>query len=503
MGMGTIRPQKQVPPEIPPQEQVKEESLDPVDWAEFRQVAHRVLDDAINYVSGIRELPVWQGVPDSVKGELREAAPEEPESIANAYEEFRRLVLPFTYANTHPRAWGWVIGAGMASGIVYEMLTAALNANVFGTEQSPVCVEEQVLSWFKQKLGYPAEASGILVSGASMANLMGLAIARTAATDGAAVQHGLQAWPRPFTVYCSREAHYSIAKAAAVLGLGGDAVRRVPVDEELRLSIADLVSCLSADMQNGRTPLCVVGAAGTTNTGAIDDLEELAKICKQYGVWFHVDGAFGGLLKLSSSLASLVSGMEKADSVAFDLHKWMHAAHGTGCMLTRHPQWHQATFSSAASYIATQSRGIGSANMNLLDYSIEGSRPFRALGAWLAIKEHGFKKYARLIEKNVAQARMLANLIAAEPRLRLLAANLNIVCFQFVGPGLTELEISDLNRELLYRLHETGTAAPSYADLNGRFAIRMSIMNHRTTSEDIALFVRETVRIGSEIAKAL
>jgi aromatic-L-amino-acid/L-tryptophan decarboxylase len=501
--MGTIQPRKQLQPQIPPQEQVKEESLDPVDWAEFRQLAHRVLDDAISYASGIRELPVWQGVPDSVRAELREVPTEEPESISHAYEDFRRLVLPFTYANTHPRAWGWVIGAGTASGIVHEMLTAALNANVFGTEQSPVYVEEQVLNWFKQKLGYPVEASGILVSGASVANLMGLAIARTAATDGAAVRQGVQAWPQPFTVYCSCEAHYSIAKAATVLGLGSEDVRRLPVDEKFRLSIPELVSCLSADRQNGRTPLCVVGAAGTTNTGAIDDLEELAKICKQYGVWFHVDGAFGGLLKLSSSLAPLVSGMEKADSIAFDLHKWMHAAHGTGCMLTRHPQWHQATFSSAASYIAAQSRGIGSANMNLLDFSIEGSRPFRALGAWLAIKEHGFKKYARLIERNVAQARMLADLITEQRQLRLLAANLNIACLQFVWPGLTELEISDLNRELLYRLHETGTAAPSYTDLNGRFAIRVSITNHRTTSEDIALFVQETVRIGSEIAKAL
>ncbi len=491
--METLRPQKQL----------KEETLDPVDWLEFRQFAHNVLDDAISYASGIRRLPVWRGVPDSVKAELREPPPEDPKGVSHAYDDFRRLVLPYTYANIHPRAWGWVIGAGMASGIIHEMLTAALNANVFGTEQSPVYVEEQVLSWFKHKLGYPSQATGLLVSGASMANLMGLAIARTAATDGACVHQGLQAWPRPFTVYCSREAHYSIAKAVAVLGLGSDALRRLPVDEKFRLSIPDLVSCLSADRQNGRTPLCVVGAAGTTNTGAIDDLQGLAKICNHNRVWLHVDGAFGALLKLSPSLAPLVSGLEKADSVAFDLHKWMHAAHGTGCILTRHPQWHHATFSSAASYISAQSRGIGSANMTLLDYSIEGSRPFRALGVWLAIKEHGFKKYARLIEQNVAQARMLADLITEQPRLRLLAANLNIVCFQFVWPGLTEPEISDLNRELLYRLHETGMAAPSYTDLNGSFAIRVSITNHRTTSEDVALFVRETVRIGSELAEAL
>lgn len=485
------------------QTQLKEETLDPGDWSELRQFAHRVLDDAIDHSSGIRQLPVWQGVPGSIKAELREPPPEDPEGAFAAYEAFRRLVLPYTYSNIHPRAWGWVIGAGTASSIIHEMLTAALNANVFGTEQSPVYVEEQVLSWFKQKLGYPAEATGLLVSGASMANLMGLAVARTRATGGTVVPQGVQAWPRPFAIYCSREAHYSITKAATVLGLGSDALRRLPVDEKFRLSIPDLASCLSADRQNGRTPLCVVGAAGTTNTGAIDDLEELAKISKQYGVWFHVDGAFGALLKLSSSLAPLVSGIEKADSIAFDLHKWMHASQGTGCMLTRHPQWHQATFSIPASYTSPQTRGIASANMRLLEYSVEGSRPFRALGAWLAIKEHGFKKYARLIEQNVAQARMMADLVREQPQLRLLAANLNIVCFQFVSPGLKELEISELNRELLYRLHETGMAAPSYTDLNGRFVIRVSITNHRTTSEDVVLFVREAVRIGRELVNTL
>jgi len=482
---------------------IEEETLDPVDWSEFRQFAHKVLDDTIDYASGIRQLPVWRGVPDAVKAELKEPAPEDTENALHAYKDFQRLVLPYTYANTHPRAWGWVIGAGTASAIIHEMLTAELSANVFGTEQSPVYVEEQVLSWFKQKLGYPAEATGLLVSGASMANLMGLAVARTAATDGAAVRQSVQAWPRPFTIYCSREAHYSIAKAATLLGLGSDTLRRLPVDEKFCLSIPDLVSCLSADRQNGRTPVCVVGAAGTTNTGAIDDLEEVAKICKQHGVWFHVDGAFGALAKLSPSLAPLVSGLEKADSIAFDLHKWMHASQGTGCMLTRHPQWHRATFSCHATYISSQGRGIGSANMTLLDYSIEGSRPFRALGAWLGIKEHGFKKYARLIEQNVAQARMLADMLAKHPQVRLLAANLNIVCFQFVSPRLTEAATSDLNRELLYRLHETGMAAPSYAELDGRFAIRVSITNHRTTSQDLAQFVQETVRIGSELAKGL
>jgi glutamate/tyrosine decarboxylase-like PLP-dependent enzyme len=477
-----------------------EETLDPADWPAFSAAAHQLLDEMIGHVRDIRRQPVWRGVPESVKAGLREIVPEEGQGLAEAYEDFRRYVLPYTYANIHPRAWGWVIGAGTAQSIAHEMCAAALNCNVFGAEQAPNYVEAQVLDWFKAKLGYPPEASGLLVSGASAANLIGLAIARTAIAGGQVGRTGLRGLAKPVTVYCSSEAHFCIAKAVALLGIGTDSLRTIPVDRDFRMSIPDLLSSISQDRRNGYAPLCIVGTAGTTNTGAIDDLPQLAAIAERERVWLHVDGAFGGLLKLSPSLSAMVAGLEKADSIAFDLHKWLHIPHGAGCILTRHPESHRATFFSAAGYHQRHPRGIAAGGTLFTEYGIETSRPFRALKVWLALKEHGFAKYARLIEQNVAQARMLADHLARHPHLRLLSASLNVVCFQFAPAGFPEHSVSELNRELLYRLQETGIAAPTSTELDGRFVIRVAITNHRTTAGDIERLVEEIARIGSELA---
>jgi aromatic-L-amino-acid decarboxylase len=477
----------------------RSETLDPSDWTKFRDLAHRVLDDAIDYLLGIRYQPAWRGVPDWVKSELREAPPEDGQGAESAYHEFQRLVLPYVYANVHPRAWGWVIGVGTPQGIVHQMWTAALNCNVFGAEQSPDYVEERVLNWFKEKFGFSSACSGLLVSGTSMATMTALAIARTAMLGNHVVTEGLQGEAKPVALYCSDEAHFSVAKAVALLGMGTNSLRRIGVDENFRISIPELLTRISKDRENGYAPLCIIGNAGTVNTGATDDLEQLASICARENLWFHIDGAFGALLKLSPPLRPIVSGLEKADSVAFDLHKWMHIPYDAACLLTRHPEHHRATFSSAGAYVERHQRGI-STGISYIDYGIETSRPFRALKIWWALKENGFRKYAGMIERNVEQARLLAYLVDREPQLCLLSANLNIVCFQFAPAGLAEPGVSELNRELLYRLHETGVAVPSYTELKGRFAIRVAITNHRTTSDDITLFVREVVRIGSDLA---
>jgi len=474
------------------------ESLDPQDTGRFRQLAHKSLDDAISYMLAIRERPVWQGVPEPIKQALREAAPGDGQHPEQVYEDFRKWVVPYVYANVHPRAWGWVIGAGTPQGIAHQIWTAALNSNVFGADQSPNYVEEQVLAWFKDKMGVTPDYSGLLVSGTSIATLTALAIARTATFGKAVLNGGLQGCAKRVAVYCSAETHLSVEKAVALLGMGTDAITRIGVDEKFRIRIPELVTAIEKSRQEGCVPLCVVGNAGTVNTGATDDLQELAAICERERIWFHVDGAFGALLKLSPSLSPIVAGLEKADSLAFDLHKWMHIPYDAACLLTRHPQHHRITFSAAAAYVETHERGIASGTP-YISLGIETSRPFRALKVWFALKEHGFNKYARLIERNIEQARFLADLVAQHPQLQLLSADLNIVCFQFVPDGVSEPLVSDLNRELLHRLHETGFAVPSYTELNGKFAIRAAITNHRTTNEDIMLFVQEVVRIGSRL----
>jgi len=475
------------------------ESLDPQNPGSFRQLAHKSLDDAIDYMLGIRDRPVWRGVPDSVKLALREATPDEGQDPEQVYEDFRKWVVPYVYANAHPRAWGWVIGAGTPQGIAHQMWTAALNSNVFGADQSPNYVEEQVLTWFKEKIGVAPEYSGIFVSGTSIATLTALAIARTAILGNAVLNGGLQGCAKRVALYCSVETHLSVEKAVVLLGMGTDAIRQIAVDDRFRIRIPELAAAIEKDRQEGRIPLCVVGNAGTVNTGATDDLQELAAICERERMWFHVDGAFGALLKLSPSLSPIVAGLEKADSIAFDLHKWMHVPYDAACLLTRHPQHHRTTFSAPGAYVEKHKRGIGSGT-SYIGLGIETSRPFRALKVWFALKEHGFRKYARMIERNVEQARLLADLVVQHPQLRLLSADLNIVCFQFAPEGVSEPLISGLNRELMHRLHETGFAVPSYTELNGKFAIRAAIANHRTTNEDIMLFVQEVVRIGSQLS---
>lgn len=477
------------------------ETLDPSDWTEFRQRAEQALDDAIRYVRDIRERPVWRANPEHLKAPAEAEPPDQPEPWEKIYGELQTKVLPYTYANAHPRAWGWVIGAGMAQGIVYETWAAALNANVFGADQSASYIEEQVVAWFSKKLGIGPGASGILVSGASMANIMGLAIARTAMLGESVLRDGLQALPNRAVLYCSSEAHNSLAKAVALLGFGRESLRAIPVDANYRMSTAALRAAIASDRQNGHVPICVVGNAGTVNTGAVDDLQELGAICRQERLWFHVDGAVGALLKLSPTLAAKVAGLEGADSVAFDMHKCMHITYDAGCLICRHPRQHRATFSIAAPYLDTHASGIASGPL-FVDYGLETSRPFRGLKIWMAVREHGFAKFGRLLEQSVRQAAFLVELITKEPDLRVLAANLMIVCFQFAPVELADPAISALNRELLYRLHASGVAVPSYTELQGRFAIRVAIANHRTTGADLVLLVNEVVRTGREILRS-
>jgi aromatic-L-amino-acid decarboxylase len=288
-----------------------------------------------------------------------------------------------------------------------------------------------------------------------------------------------------------------------MLGLGSDAYRHIPVDAEFQIDLPALEAAIAADRAAGHYPFCVVGSAGTVNTGAFDDLEALADICRREGMWFHVDGAFGALAALSPALSGLVAGMERADSIAFDLHKWMYMPIEVGCALVRREEDHRRAFSLTPDYLAHGGeRGLASGAHWFSDYGVQLSRGFRALKVWLSIKEHGIQKYGRLIQQNVDQARYLAGMVDAESQLeRLAPAPLNIVCFRYWVDGLDETALNELNQELLIRLHESGAAVPSYTTLNGSYALRVAITNHRSRREDFELLVREVIRLGEELER--
>ena len=476
------------------------ETLDPQDWGAMRDLAHRMVDDAFAYLETVRERPAWQEVPATVAQTFQEGVPLEPQGAEHAYEDFKENVMPYPMGNIHPRFWAWYMGSGTVMGALGDFLAAVMNPNMGGGNHAAVLVEQQVISWCKEMVGLPETASGLMVGGASMANLVGLAVARNVQADADVRAEGVQAAPRPLVFYSSSEVHSCHQKAAELLGLGSRALHKVPVDSAYKIDVNALSTMMAADRAAGAKPFCVVGNAGTVNTGAVDDLNALADLCEREGLWFHVDGAIGGFVGLSPQLESLVSGIERADSVALDLHKWLHVPFEAGVALVRREAAHRHTFSLTPEYLQHAARGVAGGEVWFSDYGVELSRGFKALKVWLSFKEHGVRKYGRLMAQNVAQAHYLAGLIEREAGLELTApVSLDIVCFRFNPGGLAGEALDDLNKELLIRVHESGVAVPSYTTLNGRYCLRVAISNHRSTFQDFELFVRETVRLARDL----
>ena len=487
-----------------------EESLDPESWDDFRIHGHQVVDELFDWLRTLRDRPVWQPVPEEVRAALRRPLPVEGCGLEGSWDEFRRSVLPYPWGNVHPRFWGWVNGTGSPSGALAELATAIINTNAGGGHQAAPYVEGQVIDWCKTMVGYPPDASGVLVTGGSVANLVALAAARDAG-DPRISEEGLGTLGESPVLYASAQTHNSVDKAARLLGLGQHALRSVPVDKEFRIDLEALGRAIAGDRAAGRKPFCVVGNAGTVNTGAIDDLSALADLCEREGLWFHVDGAFGALAAISERLRPLVAGMERADSIAFDLHKWLYMPYDVGCVLVRDREAHRRPFATKASYLAREARGAAPNDHDPGSLGPELSREFRGLKVWMLLQEHGVAKYARLIEQNVEQAQYLAGLVRGHGELELMApVPLNIVCLRYTGrrgeeeksgeAGKRGDELDALNRELLIRIQERGIAVPSATSLNGHFAIRVAITNHRSRLDDFDLFVSAVAELGKELS---
>ncbi len=476
-----------------------DETLDPQDWEAFRSLAHSALDNAIDYLRDVRERPLWQPVPENVKENLRQPLPATSQSTEQTYRDFRENIFPYPAGNIHPRFWGWVHGTGMATGILSEMMAAAMNSNCGGRDHGALYVERQVIDWCREIVGYPESASGVLVSGTSMGSVIGLAVARNARAGCDVRAKGVGCASKPLVAYASSEAHSSVVKALELLGLGRESLRKIAVDGRFAIDTAALQRAIQEDRKAGKQPFCVIGCAGTVNTGALDDLEKLADICAEEGSWFHVDAAFGALCGLSESLKPLIRGIERADSVAFDFHKWMYVQYDAGCVLVRDGQLQKQAFAARPDYLQHSDRGLAGGGEWFTDLGPELSRSFRALKVWFAIKEHGTRKLGRMVEKNCGQAQYLAKLVKGKPELELLAEpTLNIVCFRYRDADIAEKDLDQLNRDIVADLQERGIAAPSTTRIHGKLAIRVAITNHRSRREDFDLLVESVLKLADE-----
>jgi glutamate/tyrosine decarboxylase-like PLP-dependent enzyme len=480
-----------------------ERSLDPDDWDEARRVLHAALDLSLDRLRGIRDEKVWVATPQAVKTRLGRKAPAQAQPLDALLDEFRRDILPYGTGNVHPRFFGWVHGAGTVAGALGEMLAGFMNCNVGGRDHVAVHVERQVIDWCKTMVGFPAAASGLLTTGTSMATVIALAVARNETAGSDVRRHGLGG-ARRLVGYASREAHGAIVKACELLGLGADALRLVPCDAEFRLSIPDLAAMIAADRDAGLEPAFVVASAGTVNTGAIDDLAAIAALCRAERLWLHVDAAFGGLAILAPELAAPLAAMADADSIAFDFHKWLQVPYDCGCVLVRDEAAHRRAFSTRHDYLAPDGTALAGGDPWFCEYGPEMSRGFRALKVWLTIKAYGLERLGAVIARNCRQARRLGQAVAAAPDLALLApVALNIACFRFQPPGLDEAMLDTMNGGIVAELQHLGIAAPSTTRIGGRLAIRICLTNHRTTTADLDLLLREIKRLGQARLVAL
>jgi glutamate/tyrosine decarboxylase-like PLP-dependent enzyme len=488
-------------------------SLDITDDA-LRELSAQSSALVMDYFARISELPVFPETNAAqIAEQLQTTLPIEGEPLERLLEDCRAVISASRH-NGHPRFFGYVASPSTPIGAFADLIASALNQNVTSWRSAPAAtqIERMVVRWLGQLSNYGTDARGLLMSGGSMANLNALFIAHRVKAGVETSRQGLWNTGAPMTIYASDQVHFSIVKAADVLGIGREQVRLVKSDERFRLDVESLRERLASDIKEGFRPFCVVGNAGTVNTGAVDRLEEIAGLAEEYGLWMHVDGAYGALSAMDDTKRSLFAGIERADSVSLDPHKWLYAPVDAGCLLFRDEARVCASFASnEADYIKVHEQESDEA-FAFWDYGIELSRRFRALKIWLMLRYYGTRRVAAAIQSNNAMASELSERIRASADFELLApVELSICCFRYAPVEWRERlaskdknvrarasdEVDELNERIMQRVQRGGRAYLSNATIRGSYALRACITNFRTTSEDID----ETIRIVREAAR--
>jgi aromatic-L-amino-acid/L-tryptophan decarboxylase len=462
---------------------------------EIRKWEKAVTDFMIEYFAGLRDRPVYRHTSSrEIRSALDAALPAKGTDFDSLLKVFRETIVPFSRQNAHPRMFGYVQSPGTPIGAFADLLASTLNANltIWRSAPAPVELERLTIDWIRQILGFPAEALGLFVSGGSMANLAALAAARQTRHDSLG----------RLRMYASSATHFSIAKAAALLGIGRENVQNVALDERFRMRLDDLVAKINADLEAGYVPFCVIGNAGTVDTGAVDPLREIRDVANRFGLWMHVDGSYGAFAILADSARKLFTGMEQADSIALDPHKWLYLSVDVGCVIYRDPEVAHAAFAHEAEYTRMFGEEADEAFV-CWDYGPELSRRFRALKVWMLLKGVGLDRLSEAIESNLACARHLESMVQASDDFEMVApVELSIFCFRHVPPQLRNQSpeaIDAFNERLLVALQRDGSSYLSNTTLNGRFALRGCVLNYRTTSRDMEILLDDLRRVATSL----
>jgi glutamate/tyrosine decarboxylase-like PLP-dependent enzyme len=481
-------------------EKQKEETLDPNNWNTMRATAHQMVDDMMDFLQSIDEQPVWKPIPEDVKESYKSSLPHHGQPLEKVYQEFTREILPYYKGNIHPSFWAWVQGTGSPTAAMADMLASSMNSNVTIGEHSAMYIDAQVINWCKEMMGFESSASGLLTSGGSMANFTALAVARSTFTNHQVRFSGLRDLHSQLVVYCSVETHSCVIKSIEVLGIGRDYIRMIPTDDQYMVDTNLMEQHIQADIAADLQPFCIIANVGTVNTGSIDDLEKIRSLCDHYQLWMHVDGAFGALAKLLPAYEDRLKLIEKADSLVFDLHKWMYMPYEVGCVLFRSSEDHRATFAIEPNYLLKHDQGLAAGPDSLNNFGLELSRGFKALKVWMSIKEQGINKFIRLIQQNVDQIDYLKKLVESHQDLELCApVTMNVLCFRYAPNGINQEKLDEINKEIVMALQVRGIASPSSTILNGRYCIRVAHVNHRSKYTDFDQLVNEVLGIGREL----
>ncbi|MBV9211413.1 MAG: pyridoxal-dependent decarboxylase [Acidobacteria bacterium] len=488
--------------------------LEAEEWRKLVSQAQALVTD---YFAQVAELQIFpQEAVEEFPAIFSHELPEEGSSVEEIISGCRAVAEASRHSG-HPRFFGYVASSASPVGVVGDFIASALNQNLTAWRSAPAAteVERTVVAWLSKLIGYAERAGGLLTSGGSMANLNALYIAHRAKAGARASLKGLWHTEKPLTIYASEQVHLSIEKAADVLGLGREQVRPVSTDEKFRLDVRALRERIASDVRQGLRPFCVVASAGTVATGAVDPLREIAGVAREHDLWFHIDGAYGALGAVDEQSRALFDGMELADSISLDPHKWLYAPIDCGCLLLREPERARAAFSQGeAEYIKVYEQDEREA-FAFWDYGVELTRRFRALKVWMMLCYYGSRRLSEAIAEDIALAKYLGEEVEAAEDFELLApVELSICCFRYVPKSLRdelasasdEAELSKINHELdhlnervMHKLQRGGRAYLSNASLRGRFALRACLVNFRTTRQDLSL----TLDIVREAAQGL